>query len=89
MGVLYDVTHDRKNLKAEVPEIAGVYTVSNNLAICVHEINYTDDQVLASGNGENPAWYPMTEQHNENTDEWEQGFVFGSFFVPFSQVMLV
>ena len=89
MGVLYDVAVDGADLKEKVPETVGVYVISNTLAICVHEIDQADDRVLASGNGDSPKWYPMTEQHNEDTDEWERGFMFGSFFVPFSQVMRV
>ena len=84
MGVLYDVAVEGKALKT-----VGVFPISNTLAICVHEIDQADDRVLASGNGGSPEWYPMTEQHNEDTDEWEQGFMFGSIFVPFSQVMRV
>ncbi|MCD8398110.1 MAG: hypothetical protein LUD12_13180 [Lachnospiraceae bacterium] len=83
MGVLYDAA------EGNLPEMAGVFTVSNTMSICVYEIDYADDRVLATANGENPEWYPITEQHNEDTGEWEQGFMFGSFFVPFSQVLRV
>ncbi|MCD8159259.1 MAG: hypothetical protein LUD77_10320 [Clostridiales bacterium] len=84
MGVLYDVAVEGKALKT-----VGVFTVSNTLAICVHEIDYTDDQVLASSNGDSPKWYPITEQKNKDTGEWEQGFMFSSFFILFSEVMRV
>jgi len=40
-------------------------------------------------NGENPEWCEMTEQPQEDGDEMESGFLFGSFFVPFSGVMRV
>lgn len=89
MGVLYDVAVDGKDLKAKAPETVGVYAISNTLAVCVHEIDYVDDRVLASGNGDSPQWYSMTEQCNEDTGEWERGFMFGSFFIPFSEVMRV
>lgn len=48
-----------------------------------------EGKVLASVNGENPEWCEMTEQPRENGDEMESGFLFGSFFVPFSGVMRV
>lgn len=67
----------------------GVYPVSNVAGICVHEIDHCDDRVLASMNGEAPAWYSMEEQLNEDSGEYESGFRFGSLFVPFSEVMRV
>ncbi|MCD8073910.1 MAG: hypothetical protein LUF27_02530, partial [Lachnospiraceae bacterium] len=65
--------------------IAWKGTAENSSVLCGGD----DDRVLATANGENPKWYPITEQHNEDTGEWEQGFMFGSFFVPFSQVLRV
>lgn len=67
----------------------GVYPVCNVAGICVHEIDHSDDRVLASMNGEFPAWYSMEEQLNEDSGEYESGFRFGSLFVPFSEVMRV
>jgi len=55
--------------------------------ICVHAIDDAEDKVLASVNGENPEWCEMAEQPQEDGDEMESGFLFGSFFVPFSGVM--
>ena len=44
-------------------------------------------------NGENPEWCEMTEKPQSEvggeSEELASGFVFGSFFVPFSQVMRV
>lgn len=57
--------------------------------ICVHEIDYCEDRVLASANGENLQRCPMNEQTPEGGKEAEPGFLFGSFFVPFSEVMRV
>ena len=72
----------------------GVFGMCNTGGICVHAINHTENRVLASMNGENPEWYPITEKNlaglsgNESdADQWESGFLFGSFFVPFSEVM--
>ena len=47
--------------------------------------------MLASINGENPEWCAITEKPQSEmggeSDELESGFMFGSFFVPFSEVM--
>ena len=52
-----------------------------------HAIDDAEEKVLASVNGENPEWCEMAEQPQEDGDEMESGFVFGSFFVPFSGVI--
>ena len=67
----------------------GVYAICNTGGICVHGIDHAEDRVLASITGSDPEWYPMKEQQDEDSGEWESGFVLGSFFVPFSQVMRV
>ena len=60
-----------------VSKIIGVFPMFNTGGICVHAI---DD-------AENPEWCEMAEQPQEDGDEMESGFLFGSFFVPFSGVM--
>ena len=52
--------------------------------------------MLASMNGKDPKWYPITEQplseitgEEKDAKTMEPGFFFGSFFVPFSEVMRV
>ena len=69
----------------------GVFPMFSTGGICVHEIDHAEDRVLASMNGENPEWYPITEKLQSemggDSDELESGFQFGSFFVPFSGVM--
>lgn len=71
----------------------GVFPMFNTGGICVHEIDHAEDRVLASMNGENPEWYPITEKPQSemggDSDELESGFQLGSFFVPFSEVMCV
>lgn len=74
----------------------GVFGVCNTGGICVHAIDHTEDRVLASMNGENPEWYLIAEKclaeitgNDDDADKWESGFEFGSFFVPFSEVMRV
>ena len=75
-------------------KVIGVFAICNTGGICVHAIDHTEKNVLASMNGKDPKWYPITEQPlseitGEEKDEetMEPGFFFGSFFVPFSEVM--
>lgn len=74
-------------------KMIGVFPMFNTGGICVHEIDHAEDKVLASMNGENPEWYPITEKPQSEMggdgDELESDFLFGSFFVPFSEVMRV
>ena len=81
----------KKDLK-----VIGVFAICNTGGICVHAIDHGEDRVLASTNGKNPEWYPIVEKAlseitGEEKDEetLESGFMFGSFFVPFSEVMKV
>lgn len=67
-------------------DVIGVYAICNTGSVCVHEM--ADDRVLASINGHDPTWCDVTEKVNDD-GEWESGFVLGSFFIPFSQVMRV
>ena len=74
----------------------GVFAVCNTGGICVHAIDHTEEKVLASMNGKDPKWYPITEQplseitgEEKDAETMEPGFFFGSFFVPFSEVMRV
>ena len=66
--------------------VIGVYGICNTGSVLVHEIDYGEDRVLASINGIRPEWCGITEKENDD-GEWESGFVLGSFFIPFSQVM--
>ena len=74
-------------------KVIGVFAVCNTAGICVHEIDHAENRVLASMNGTDPEWYPITEKPQSemggDSDELESGFKFGSFFVPFSEVMRV
>ena len=71
----------------DLTKIIGVYGLCNTGAVLVHAIDYADDKVLASINGENPLWCEITEACRAGEDELESGFFLGSFFVPFSDVM--
>lgn len=68
-------------------DVIGIYCLFNTGSVLVHQIDYADDRVLASVNGENPEWCAITEEYYECTGETELGFYFGSFFVPFIEVM--
>lgn len=77
-------------------KVIGVFAVCNTGGICVHAIDHSEGRVLASMNGKDPEWYLITEKAlseitGEEKDEetMESGFLFGSFFVPFSEVMRV
>lgn len=64
-------------------KVIGVFAVCNTAGICVHEIDHAEDRVLASMNGIDPEWYPITEKPQSemggDSDELESGFEFGSF----------
>ena len=74
-------------------KMIGVFAVCNTAGICVHAIDHAEDRVLASMNGKEPEWCPITEkpqsEMGRDSDELESGFTFGSFFVPFSELMRV
>lgn len=70
----------------DLSTIIGVYPICNTGAVLVHAIDYGEDRVLASINGENPEWCSLTEQYVEETGEEELGFMLGSFFAPFCEV---
>ena len=42
--------------------VIGVYSLCNNGAVLVHAIDYVEDKILASINGENPEWCAMIEE---------------------------
>ena len=71
----------------ELSKVIGVYGLCNTGSVLVHAIDYTEDKVLASINGENPQWCEITEACREGEDELVQGFFLGSIFVPFCEVM--
>ena len=71
----------------DLSTVIGVYPLTNTGTVLVHAIDYGEDKVLASINGRDPEWCSLTEQYMEATEELELGFVLGSFFVPFCEVM--
>ena len=71
----------------DLSTVIGVYTFCNLGSVLIHRIDYGEDKVLASINGEGAEWCAITEQYRETAGEMELGFTFGSLFVPFSEVM--
>jgi len=71
----------------DLSTVIGVFPLCNTGAVLVHKIDYGEDKVLASINGEGAEWCSMTEEYRECAGEMELGFTFGSLFVPFSEVM--
>ena len=71
----------------DLSKVIGVYGLCNTGSVLVHAIDYPEDKVLASINGDNPQWCEITEACREGEDELELGFFLSSFFVPFYDVM--
>lgn len=71
----------------DLSTVIGVYGLTNTGAVLVHSIDYAEDKILASINGENPEWCPMTEEYMERSGELELGFTLGSLFIPLCEVM--
>ena len=76
-----------ENKMIDLDTVIGVYSLTNTGAVLVHAIDYGEDKILASINGENPEWYSLTEQYMEVLGEETLGFTIGDFFVPFCEVM--
>ena len=70
----------------DLSDVVGVYPICNTGAVLVHRIDYTEDRVLASLNGETPEWCSLKEEYNEDTQDVEPGFYLGSIFVPLIEV---
>ena len=71
----------------DLSTVIGVYALTNTGAVLVHQIDYSEDRVLASINGKNPEWCVMTEEYVETSGEMELGFFLGELFIPFFEVM--
>ena len=71
----------------DLATVIGVYPICNTGAVLVHRIDYAEDKVLASINGENPEWCDLKEEYMETSGELEEGFTLGELFIPFAEVM--
>ena len=73
----------------DLATVIGVYSLCNTGAVLIHAIDYVEDRVLASINGEEPEWCEMTDEYWELSGEEEPGFCLGSLFVPFCEVLRI
>lgn len=71
----------------DLSTVIGFYPLCNTGAVLVHRIDYGEEKILASINGDNPEWCRLTEEYQESTGEEELGFYLGSLFIPFCEVM--
>ena len=78
---------EEREERKEKPHGRNQNGLCNTGAVLVHAIDYAEDKILASINGENPEWCAMTEEYMEVTGETELGFTLGSFFIPLCEVM--
>ena len=76
-----------ENAIIDLSAVIGVYPICNTGAVLVHAIDYGEDRVLASINGEGAEWCSLTEEYMETTEELELGFRLGELFIPFCEVM--
>ncbi len=71
----------------DLSTVIGLYPLCDARAVLLHKIDYGEDKVLASINGEGAEWCSITEEYRECAGELELGFYLGSLFIPFSEVM--
>ena len=71
----------------DLSKIVGIFTLCNTASVIVHKIDYGEDKVLASINGNDPEWCDITEGNMDGEGDLVSGFYLGSLFCPFSQVM--
>ena len=71
----------------DLSDVIGVFPLTNVGAVLVHKLDYGEDKVLASVNGEEKEWCSLFEELDNNTGELEPGFYLGAIFVPLKDVM--
>jgi len=71
----------------DLSAVIGVYTICNTGAVLVHAIDYGEDKVLTSINGEDAEWCDLTEEYMETSGALELGFILGELFIPFCEVL--
>lgn len=75
-----------KSKMIDLSTVIGIFPICNTGAVLVHKIDYGEEKVLASINGESPEWCSLTEEYDDTTGEQELGFTLGSLFVSFHLV---
>ena len=71
----------------DLASVIGMYPICNTGAVLVHKIDYGEEKVLASINGEEAEWCSLTEEYMETSGELELGFHLGELFIPFCEIM--
>ncbi|MCR5373167.1 MAG: hypothetical protein K6E41_06825 [Solobacterium sp.] len=71
----------------DLDTVIGMYGLTNTGAVLVHAIDYGEEKILASINGENPEWCRMMEQYVDSLEEETLGFLLGELFIPLCEVM--
>jgi len=71
----------------DMNDIIGVYNFSNTMSLLIHKIDYVDDRVLVSENGENKQWCDIVEYDDVEEGSVELGFKYGEILIPFSEVL--
>ena len=66
-------------------KIIGVYPLTNTAALYVHKIDYAEDRLYVSMNGEDPEWYKIKSENINGY--WESGFYFGNAFVMVADIL--
>ena len=71
----------------DLSDVIGVFPLTNVGAVLVHKLDYGEDKVLASVNGEEKTWCSLIEKLDDDIGELEPGFYLGSIFVSMKDVM--
>ena len=71
----------------DLDTVIGMYGLTNTGAVLVHAIDYGEEKILASINGENPEWCRMMEQYVDSLEEETLGFLLDELFIPLCEVM--
>lgn len=58
----------------DLSTVIGIFPLCNTGAVLVHKIDYGEEKVLSSINGEIPEWCSLTEEYDDTTGEQELGF---------------
>ncbi len=69
----------------DLDSIIGIYPICNTGSVLVHKIDYGEERVMASINGQSVGWYDITE--SEIDGEMVQGFWLCALFVPLCEIL--
>lgn len=75
---------------SEERKAIGIYALSNTGGLAVYEIDNTEDKVLVglvTDEAKEPEWLDIVEKWHEDHHKYELGFMWGNWFISFSDVM--